>query len=77
MDSDFKKLSRGWRGGILSLIRRRPHAYHVPPKVEVEYDLHGVGGVGEGGGLFNPQHPPPPTLVGEWNPPSPIPTHFF
>ena len=38
MDSNFKKQSRGRRGGILSPLRRRAHANHVPLKFEEEYD---------------------------------------
>ena len=55
MDSNFKKKSMGRHRGILSTLRRRPHANHVLLKVEGVYDYHGVGGVGGGG------NPPAPT----------------
>ena len=59
MDSDFKKKeNRSAQGGFYRPLSSRPHANHVPVKVEGVYDYHGVGGIG---GEDETSPPMPPT----------------
>ena len=61
MDSDFKGSAKGIfstpRKGVLPL-RHRPHANHVPLRVEGVYDYHGGGLVkpARWAWLHNPSH---------------------